>query len=149
MSIGKMPLSTEIPWWSSSHLNVSVWIHSYELWATDQHLLQVPEHFFLLLLLPRKPVPAGRLLFSAWISTWLDIARWTGQRADGLRLHVGLSARFISSHGFSGNPFKSVHLPVSIMKRASYAARYRQAKATQTTPSSRFVHLQLLPSSDA
>lgn len=93
-----------------------------------------------------KPEPTERLLPSAWTSGWLDVARWTGWRADGLRLHVGLSAGFISSHGLPANPFNYVHLPAGIMKRMSCAARYWQAEPTQTAPPACFVCLQLVSS---
>lgn len=146
MSISRMPLSTEIPSWSLSHLNVSVRSHSYELWARDQHLLQVPENFFLLLSLMHKPAPTGRVLFSAWISVWLAAARWNGLRADRLRLHVGLSAGFISFLGFPANSFNYVHLLVSSMKGMSCAARYWQAELTWSAPSFCFVHLHLVNS---
>lgn len=74
-----------------------------------------------------NPEPTERFLLSAWISAWLDVARWTGWRVDGLRLHIGLSAGFISCHGFLVNPFAYVHLPVGVMKRMSCAGRYHQA----------------------
>lgn len=140
MSIGRMPLSTGIPSWSLSPLNVSVWSHCYELWTRDQHLLKVPEYFFLLLSLMHKPASTGRVLFPVRISVWLAVVKWR------LRLHAGLSARFSSLLGFPANPFNYVHLLVNSMKRMSCAARYWQAELTGATPSFCFVHLHLLNS---
>lgn len=103
--------------------------------------------FIFLLLLLCQLAPTGRLLLLAGASAWLDAARWTW-RADGLRLRVGLSAGFISSYGFPANPFNHVYLLVSVMKRVTRTARYRQAGPMQRAPSDRFVGLHLISSRD-
>lgn len=102
--------------------------------------------FFLLPSLMHKPASTGRVLFPVRISVWLAVARWSGRRAERLRLHVGLSAKFSSLLGVPANPFNYICLLVNSMKRMSCAARYWQAELTWTTPSFCFVHLHLVNS---
>lgn len=100
---------------------------------------------FFLLSLMHKPASTGRVSFSIWISAWLAVARWNVWRADRLRLHIGLSARFISFLGLPENPLNYVHLLVNNMKGMSCTAEYWHAELTWTTPSVLHINIWWTP----